>query len=245
MKGTGTKAAARGGGGFRRGLGDEWRVDGPAPRCNSEPAQGRPTPGNSRGRFRLWRLGRLRRMAAAATLHIACYPGSFDPVTFGHLDVVSRGRRLFDRLVVGVGQNPAKETLFTLEERVGMVRELVEKIVRDEPAGAAVEVRPYTGLTVDFARSVGATVLLRGIRNLSDLQSEVQQAVTNREVAAIETAFVVAGQSFAYTSSSLIRQITAMGSDLSVLSSMVPAAVIERLRRKKSEQPAVLARLMQ
>lgn len=182
---------------------------------------------------------------AALTPHVACYPGSFDPVTFGHLDVVARGRRIFDRLVVGVGQNPGKETLFTLDERVGMVRELVAKILHDEPAGAPVDVRPYTGLTVDFARHAGATVLLRGIRNLSDLQYEVQQAVTNREVAGLETAFVVAGQSFAYTSSSLIKQITAMGADLSVLSSMVPPLVINQLRRKKAENPAVLANMAQ
>jgi pantetheine-phosphate adenylyltransferase len=183
-------------------------------------------------------------MASPPTLHTACYPGSFDPVTFGHLDVVARGRRIFDRLVVGVGQNPGKETLFTLDERVGLVRELIEELVRAEPGGAPVEVRPFTGLTVDFARAAGATVLLRGIRNLSDLQYEVQQAVTNREVAGLETAFVVAGQSFAYTSSSLIKQITAMGRDLSVLGSMVPERVIERLRAKKAENPDVLSRLM-
>ncbi|MDX2114967.1 MAG: pantetheine-phosphate adenylyltransferase [Planctomycetota bacterium] len=175
--------------------------------------------------------------------HVACYPGSFDPVTFGHLDVIARGRRIFDKVVVGVGRNPDKSTLFTQPERVEMVRQLVADLVRQEPDGAPVEVRAFEGLTVDFARSVGATVLLRGIRNLSDLQSEVQQAVTNREVAGLDTAFVVAGQSFAYTSSSLIKQITAMGADLSVLSPMVPAPVIERLRLKKAENPGALARL--
>lgn len=180
-----------------------------------------------------------------AARHVACYPGSFDPVTFGHLDVVERGRRIFDHLVIGVGQNPEKETLFTLDERVDMLRELVDGITAKEPHAAPVDIRPYTGLTVDFAKQVGATVLLRGIRNLSDLQSEVQQALTNREVAGLETAFIVAGQTFAYTSSSLIRQITAMGHDLTVLSSMVPPAVIERLKRKKAENSAILARLAQ
>lgn len=182
-------------------------------------------------------------MAPPGIRHVAFYPGSFDPVTFGHLDVVVRGRRIFDRLVVGVGQNPDKETLFSIDERVAMLRELITDIVRDEPAAADVEVRAFSGLTVDCAKAVGATVLLRGFRNLSDLQYEVQQAVTNREVAGLETAFVVAGQSFAYTSSSLIKQITALGNDLSALSSMVPASVIERLKRKKAENPAVLARL--
>lgn len=176
--------------------------------------------------------------------HIALYPGSFDPVTYGHLDVIARGRRIFDRLVVGVGHNPDKETLFTPDERVAMVRERVADLARKEPDAAPVEVHSFTGLTVDFARSVGASVLLRGIRNLSDLQYEIQQAVTNREVAGVETAFVVAGQSFAYTSSTLIRQLTAMGADLQILSSMCPPPVIERLREKKALNPPILRRLV-
>lgn len=175
--------------------------------------------------------------------HIALYPGTFDPATYGHLDVVQRGRRLFDRLVVGVGRNPEKDTLFTDDERIEMLAALVREIVAGEPDGAPVEVIGYDGLTVDFARSIGATVLLRGIRNLTDLQTEVQQAVTNRQVADMETAFVVAGESFAYTSSSLIRQITAMGSDLSVLKSMCPPLVIQRLQSKKAEHPEMLRRL--
>lgn len=179
------------------------------------------------------------------TPHTACYPGSFDPVTFGHLDVVIRGRRMFDRLVVGVGQNPEKDTLFTADERTEMLRELIDAVIRDEPDAAPVEVRAYSGLTVDFARSVQASVLLRGIRNLSDLQSEIQQAVTNRQVAGLETAFVVAGQSFAYTSSTLIRQIAAMGKDLSVLSTMCPPLVIDRLKEKKRLYPAKFGKLAQ
>lgn len=180
---------------------------------------------------------------ATAQTHIALYPGTFDPVTYGHLDVVARGRRIFDRIVIGVGHNPDKETLFSAEERVAMLRELTDGLTRDEPAGAPVEVHAYSGLTVDFARRVGAAVLLRGIRNLSDLQYEVQQAVTNREVAGVETAFVVAGQSFAYTSSTLIRQLTAMSDDLQMLASMCPPAVIERLRQKKAQNPPILRRL--
>lgn len=172
-----------------------------------------------------------------AGAHIACYPGSFDPATFGHLDVVMRGRRMFDRVVVGVGRNPEKDTLFTQEERTDMLSRLISDLLRDEPDGAPVDVRPYSGLTVDFARGAGATILLRGIRNLSDLQNEIQQAVTNRQVAGLETAFVVAGQSFAYTSSTLIRQIASMGRDLDVLSSMCPPLVLERLKEKKRREP--------
>src|SRR6185369_17609533 len=103
------------------------------------------------------------------------------------------------------------------------------------PGAAPVSVQSFSGLTVDFARRIGATVILRGIRNLSDLQNEVQQAITNREVANLETAFIVAGQDFAYTSSSLIKQITAMGQDLSGLASMVPALVIKQLKQKTAK----------
>ena len=165
---------------------------------------------------------------------MAVYPGSFDPITLGHLDVISRGRRLFDRVIVAVGRNPGKDRLFSPDERVEMVEELVGEIVAREPGGAPVDVEAFQALTVDFARRTGATAILKGIRNLSDLQHEIQQAVTNREVAGLETVFIVAGQSFAYTSSSLIKQITAMGEDLSVLASMCPELVIEKLREKKA-----------
>jgi len=175
--------------------------------------------------------------------HVAVFPGSFDPITFGHLDVIERGRRLFDRVIIAIGRHPGKAALFTAEERIEMISDLVASLIEREPEAAGVEVRSFDGLTVDFAASVGATVLLRGVRNLSDLQYEIQQAVTNREVAGLETAFVVAGQTFAYTSSSLIKQITAMGRDLSVLGAMVPAPVIERLAQKRDEAHPLLARL--
>lgn len=177
--------------------------------------------------------------------HVAVYPGSFDPITYGHLDVIGRGRKLFDRLVVAVGRNPGKDQLFSLDERVEMARELVGDLCKKDNAKglASVEVMAFSGLTVDFARSIRATILLRGVRNLSDLQYEVQQAVTNREVAGLETAFVVAGQTFAYTSSSLIKQIAAMGTDLSALSGMVPPLVVKRLAAKKKARHPSLERL--
>ena len=174
--------------------------------------------------------------------HRAIFPGSFDPVTFGHLDVIQRGRALFDELVVAVGRNPGKDELFTIEERVGLLEHLVSEMCRRR-RGCPVRVEAFRGLTVDFARRRRAAVLLRGIRNLSDLQNEVQQAVTNREVAGLETAFVVAGQSFAYTSSSLIKQLTAMGRDLKPLRTMVPPVVVAALRRKRDEHHPALARL--
>ena len=184
-------------------------------------------------------------MAARTAEHVAMCPGSFDPPTFGHLDVIERGRRIFDRVVVCVGRNPEKQTLFSAEERRDLLVELCGDITAREPDAAPVDVEIYEGLTVDFARGVRASALLRGIRNLSDLSYEVQQAVTNREVAGLETTFIVAGQSFAYTSSTLIKQITALGQDLSVLRSMCPPRVIERLHEKKRQRPELLERLME
>lgn len=177
------------------------------------------------------------------SVHRAVFPGSFDPISFGHLDVIRRGRRLFDELVVAVGHHPGKDQLFTIEERVEMATTLARELVEQEGPGAPVEVLPFTGLTMEFARSLGAATLLRGVRNLSDLQYEVQTAVTNREVAGMETVFIVAGQSFAYTSSSLIKQIAAMGTDLALLSTMVPPLVIRRLAEKKDQRHPALERL--
>lgn len=173
--------------------------------------------------------------------HVAIYPGSFDPITFGHLDVVRRGRTLFDELIVAVGHNPSKPELFSARERASMARALVDDLCREEPQHAPVRVEVFTGLTVDFAKARGAAALLRGVRNLSDLQYEVQQAVTNRQLAGLETAFMVAGESFAYISSSLIKQIAAMGKDPGVLRSMVPALVIDALWSKRDHP--LLARL--
>jgi len=177
------------------------------------------------------------------THHLVIYPGSFDPITFGHLDIIARGRKLFDEMVIAIGRNPGKDQIFTPDERVEMVTRLVDELLEREPDGASVRVESFSGLTVDFARRRGATALLRGVRNTFDLQYEVQQALTNREVAGLETAFIVAGQSFAYTSSSLIKQITAMAEDLDILASMVPPLVIERLAQKKREGSPLLDRL--
>ncbi len=175
--------------------------------------------------------------------HLAVFPGSFDPISFGHLDVIRRGRRLFDRIVVAVGHHPGKDQLFTIEERVEMATILSRELEAQEGPGAPVVVRAFSGLTMEFARELGAATLLRGVRNLSDMQYEVQSAVTNREVAGVETVFIVAGQSFAYTSSSLIKQVAAMGTDMSLLKTMVPPLVIDRLTAKKAEKHPALERL--
>lgn len=161
------------------------------------------------------------------------YPGSFDPPTLGHLDVLTRARRIFDEIVVAVGCNPAKSAFFEVGKRVEMMTTLVEEIVDADADGAPVTVAFYDGLTVDFAREIGATAILRGIRNTTDLHAECQLAITNRQVADIESVFVVPGEAFAYTSSGLIRQIASLGGDLDRLRSMLPSLVIEAIAERR------------
>ncbi len=175
--------------------------------------------------------------------HLALYAGSFDPITLGHLDVLGRARGIFDRLVLGIGDNPEKPALFSFEERIEMATGLVEEMVSTEPDGCPVQVKHYTGLTVDFAREVGAAAILRGIRNISDLAAETQLAITNRQVAGIETLFVVTGESFAYTSSSLIKQVAALGWSLDGLACIVPQVVIVQLKAKRDDPSNPLGRL--
>jgi len=157
---------------------------------------------------------------------IAVFPGQFDPITNGHLDVIRRGVGLFDELIVAVGINPDKREFFTIDERVSMIRKLVEPI-------AGVRVEKYTGLTVDFVRLVKATVILRGIRDASDLRFEFRSAMANRAVGQVETVFIMAGDQFALTSSSLIRQVVALGGDVRMLASQLPGIVIDSLLEKQ------------
>ena len=159
---------------------------------------------------------------------VVVFPGTFDPITNGHLDVIRRGVAIFGQLIVAVGDNPEKTTLLRHEERV----EIIRQVVADMPA---VRVESFTGLTVDFARSVGACAILRGIRNSNDLQFEFQVALTNRAVGDIETVFIMTGSEYAFISSSLICQIAQMGGDVSAL---VPPAVLEHINRKKDARAA-------
>ena len=162
--------------------------------------------------------------------HIAIYAGSFDPITSGHLDVVSRARGMFDSIIVGIGHNPDKPALFHSDERVEMATILINELAEKDPDSAPVRVEQYSGLTVDFARASGGTVLLRGIRNVTDLAVETQLAITNRQVAAMETVFIITGEQYAFTSSSLIRQIAALGGDVDRLGGIIPPMVIARLK---------------
>lgn len=175
--------------------------------------------------------------------HLAVYTGSFDPITLGHLDVLGRARLLFDEVILAIGHNPNKPALFSFEERLQLAGDCVADLVRRDTTGAPVRVELYTGLTVDFAREVGASAIVRGIRNVSDLATECQFAITNRQVAGIETVFIVTGESFAYTSSSLIKQIAAFGGSLDKLETLVPPRVIEALRAKRDDPGNPLGQL--
>lgn len=171
-------------------------------------------------------------MANHRTKKIAVFPGQFDPITNGHLDVIKRGVKLFDEVIVAVGVNPDKRELFSLEERSDMIGQLL----RDIPN---TRVEKYSGLTATFVREHHATAILRGIRDVSDLRYEFQLALANRAVGGVETVFIMTGDQYALTSSSLIRQVVSLGGDVDQLAAVLPKIVVKRLREK---QPQVLSR---
>ena len=151
---------------------------------------------------------------------LAVFPGTFDPVTNGHLDVIRRGVKLFDELIVAVGINPDKPPLLKPRQRVEIIRKALSNVPN-------VRVESFTGLTVDYVKKVGADAILRGIRNNVDLQFELQVALTNRVVAGVETVFILSSPEVAFISSGLIKQIARRGGDVS---SMVPPEVLPHLR---------------
>lgn len=154
---------------------------------------------------------------------IAVYTGTFDPVHHGHLDIIQRGSRLFDRLIVGVGNNPDKQTLFDIDERV----ELLRQVTGDYPN---VSVEKFAGLAVRFVRGEGARIMLRGLRTLSDMEYEFTMSLMNLSLdAEIETVFLMAREEYSHVSSSLLRQIAQLGGDLSrFLPGPVRAALIRK-----------------
>lgn len=154
---------------------------------------------------------------------IAVYPGSFDPITNGHLDLIVRGAMLFDRLVVAILRNETKEPLFTVEERMAMLRE----VVRECPN---VEVDSFNGLLVDFAARKNATAILRGIRAISDYEFELQMALMNRRLRPeIETVFLMAGEAYSFISSRLVKEVFALAGNISGL---VPPSVEAQLKKR-------------
>jgi len=154
---------------------------------------------------------------------VAIYPGSFDPVTNGHLDLIERGTKTFGRLIVAVLRNADKQPLFTVDERVDMLRQ----VTRGFPM---VEVDEFEGLLVDFARRRGATVILRGIRAISDYEYELQMALMNRKLEpGLETVFMIPAEAYSFLSSRVVRQLADLGGRLTGL---VPPIVEQKLRER-------------
>lgn len=153
----------------------------------------------------------------------AVYPGSFDPVTFGHLDIIERSSLLVDELIVGVLNNNAKSPLFSVEERVRMLKEVTENMPK-------VKIVPFEGLLVDFARKMDARMVIRGLRAITDFEYELQMAQTNHKMEPeLETAFLTTSLEYSYLSSTTVKEVAAFGGDIS---QFVPELVIEKIQEK-------------
>ncbi len=162
---------------------------------------------------------------ARKPLSIAIYPGSFDPITNGHLDLIQRGARLFDKLIVSILRHDTKQPLFTVEERIEMLREVVHVYPN-------VEVDSFDGLLVDHASERSATVLLRGIRAISDYEYELQMALMNRRLRpGLETIFMMSHEAYSFISSRLVKEVFGLGGDITGL---VPPSVEARLKQRLS-----------
>jgi pantetheine-phosphate adenylyltransferase len=158
------------------------------------------------------------------TDRIACCPGTYDPVTNGHLDIVTRALACFDRVIVAVLVNPGKQPLFSLEERVAMLKEATATI---EGAAGRVEVDSFSGLLVQYARDRGVTAIVKGLRAVSDFDYELQMAQMNYRLAKVETMFMTANPAYSYLSSSLVKDVARHGGDVEGL---VPGSVVTQLR---------------
>jgi pantetheine-phosphate adenylyltransferase len=156
---------------------------------------------------------------------VAIYPGSFDPITNGHLDLIQRGSRMFDRLIVSILRNETKKPLFSVEERMEMLREVVQVYPN-------VDVDSFDGLLVDYAASHAAKVLLRGIRAISDYEYELQMALMNRRLRPdIETVFMMANETYSFISSRLVKEVFGLGG---TITGLVPPSVEARMQRRMS-----------
>ena len=160
----------------------------------------------------------------------AIYPGSFDPVTYGHLDIIQRSSKLVDELIVGVLNNNAKSPLFSVEERVKMLNEVTKDIPK-------VKILPFEGLLVDFARKTDARMIVRGLRAITDFEYELQMAQTNHKLEEeLETVFLTTSLEYSYLSSTTVKEVAAFGGDIS---QFVPDMVIDRIHEKIREKRRV------
>ena len=161
-------------------------------------------------------------------LRVGLYPGTFDPVTNGHLDVIARAARLLDKLVVGVAISTGKGPLFTLDERVEMVQAEIASIATQN--GMVIEVLPYDTLLIDFARKVGASMIVRGLRAVTDFDYEFQMAGMNYRMAPdVETIFLMASERHQFIASRLVKEVAMLGGDIS---SFVPPLTLERVLQR-------------
>ena len=164
----------------------------------------------------------------------AVFPGSFDPITMGHLDVIERSVGLFDEIIIAVLNNPDKNPMFTPEERCEMITEVLDSLDTKE---CEIKVESFMGLTVDYVKSKDAQAIIRGIRAVSDYEYELRMALMNRKLEPdIETVFLMAAERYAHVSSSLLKQIAALSADDEQLAKFVPREIIQPLRRRLGSQ---------
>jgi pantetheine-phosphate adenylyltransferase len=161
-------------------------------------------------------------------MRVGLYPGSFDPVTYGHVDIVRRARHFVDRLVIAIGTHHAKLPLFSVDERVTLAKAVVEPVASE--IGLSFDVTTYDGLTVDAARAAGASIIVRGLRDAGDFDHEMQMAGMNQALAPeIETVFLASSPGSRHIAASLVRQVAAMGGDVTAF---VPPVVTAALKKK-------------
>ena len=158
------------------------------------------------------------------------YPGTFDPITYGHLDVLERALNLFDEIIITIAINPSKKPLFSLEERI----QLIETALKDNPESHRVKVQGFDGLLVDFARQKKASALIRGLRAVSDFEHELQMALMNRRLAdEITTVFMMPHEKYTYLNSTIVKEVSRLGGNIS---NFVPKNVQEALNKKLKHQ---------